>query len=197
MTHRPANFINMNTPAHIIVAIAALARKDASKRNFAIAAGAIAPDFSIFVFFAWTQLFTNLTMEQIWREAYWTEPWQTFGAISNSVPLALIILAFGIWQKREHITVFALAMLIHAGLDFPLHNDDAHRHFWPLTDWRFFSPVSYWDVNHHGRFGTIIEAIMSFIACFIIWQRFPARWVRIVVGLMVALQLATISFIFF
>ena len=42
------------------------------------------------------------------------------------------------------IALFSAA-LVHLTLDFPLHNDDARAHFWPLTNWKFTSPVSYWD----------------------------------------------------
>ena len=28
--------------------------------------------------------------------------------------------------------------------------DDAHRHFYPLSDYRFISLVSYWDPRHYG-----------------------------------------------
>ena len=37
------------------------------------------------------------------------------------------------------IALFA-SMALHCFKDLPLHNDDAHRHFFPLSDWRFKQP---------------------------------------------------------
>jgi len=182
----------MNTPTHFLVAAAILSRPDAHRRNLAMAAGALTPDLSIFVFFAWTQIFTSLSMEQIWREAYWTEPWQLLGAISNSAPLAIAAFAVSIWRKIPLLTVFALAALIHGVLDFPLHADDAHRHFWPLTDWRFQSPVSYWHASHHGRIGAAIEAVAFFVSCAVLWTRFHSRWVRTAIGGLVIVYLVAV-----
>jgi hypothetical protein len=48
-------------------------------------------------------------------------------------------------------------MLLHSLGDLPLHHDDAHRHFFPFLDWRFSSPVSYWDPEHHGQWVSLIE----------------------------------------
>jgi len=37
-----------------------------------------------------------------------------------------------------------------------LHHDDAHRHFLPLSGFRFESPISYWDPAHYGLvFGAV------------------------------------------
>ncbi|MEM6627414.1 MAG: hypothetical protein AAF719_11980, partial [Pseudomonadota bacterium] len=116
---------------------------------------------------------------ETWNEAYWSEPWQTIGAIFNSVPLALLILSIGFIWKCELVALFALALLTHAALDFPLHADDAHRHFWPLSDWRFISPVSYWDRDHNIVAGMMAEGLCLILAALALWRRFDARWVRI------------------
>jgi hypothetical protein len=46
-------------------------------------------------------------------------------------------------------------------LDFPVHVDDAHRHFFPLSNFRFRSAVSYWDPNHYGAIAATCEAVMG------------------------------------
>jgi len=173
----------MNTPTHLIVAAALLSKRGKPNCNRAVLLGALAPDFSMFVFYLYVKVFTQATSKEIWGTLYWSEPWQTFGAISNSVPIAVAILVFGLWQKRAAVTVFAGAMLTHAALDFPVHADDAHRHFWPLTDWRYQSPVSYWDPSHHGVIGSSLELILLVIAIIVLWKRFPALWVH---GLLMA-----------
>ena len=180
----------MNTPAHLLVALALLSKRKQQKRNIAVVVGALLPDFSIFVFYFNAKLIEGLAEREIWREAYWTEPWQTISAISNSVPLALIVFAVGVWRKSVLVSVFALALLIHFALDFPLHADDAHRHFWPLTDWRFFSPLSYWNSDHGGGIGAGIEIIAISIASLILWRRFATWSVRLAITITAILYFA-------
>ncbi len=176
----------MNTASHIIVASAALSRENAPSRNRAIIAGALIPDFSIYVMSVWA-LATGRMNEDLWQVTYWQEPWQILGAITNSVPLALLLLAIGLWRRWTVLSVLAGAMVIHAGLDFPVHADDAHRHFWPVSDWRFHSPLSYWDRDHYGFWGGLLDFTCMFAGIALLWHRFQARWVRILLGGLAAL----------
>ena len=52
-------------------------------------------------------------------------------------------------------------MALHAAADLLVHADDAHRHLWPLSDWRFASPVSYWDPRHHGAWFAPVECVAA------------------------------------
>ncbi|MEL6474735.1 MAG: cobalamin biosynthesis protein CobQ [Pseudomonadota bacterium] len=167
----------MNSITHLVAAAALLARKDEPQRNLAVAAGAFLPDASIYVFFAWSRM-EGLSMRETWDVAYWSEPWQTLGAISNSVPLELVLLALGLWRGWPAVSAFAGAALIHAALDFPLHADDAHRHAWPLTDWRFHSPVSYWDNRHMGWLGASIEGATVLGSVALLLRRFRGPLLR-------------------
>jgi hypothetical protein len=72
----------------------------------------------------------------------------------------------------------ACAVLVHLSLDFPFHAADAHKHFWPLTDWRFHSPLSYWNDHHHARWVGVLELGLVLISMAVLWQRFHSRWVR-------------------
>jgi len=37
------------------------------------------------------------------------------------------------------------SMFLHCLADFPLHTEDAHRHFWPFSDFRLDIGISYWN----------------------------------------------------
>ncbi|MEL7485700.1 MAG: cobalamin biosynthesis protein CobQ [Pseudomonadota bacterium] len=185
---------DVNTLTHILAAAAALARPGEPTRNYAALVGALAPDISIFVFYGWTKFTTSLTERQIWREAYWTEPWQIIGAISNSVPLAAALLAAGVIAKARMLILFAGAMLIHTAMDFPVHADDAHRHFWPVTDWRFHSPVSYWDASRHVAVGAGLELAVVALSTMFLWRRFRAVWVRAMAAVAFSLQALAFGF---
>ena len=55
------------------------------------------------------------------------------------------------WRLRQPAArIFFASMALHCLMDLPLHHDDAHRHFLPLSTWRFRSPISYWDPRHFG-----------------------------------------------
>ena len=165
----------MNTVTHIVVASAALSRENTRARNRAVIAGALIPDFSIYVMSVWA-IATGRMNEELWKVTYWQEPWQILGAITNSVPLGVLLLAIGLWRNSAVLSALAGAMLIHAGLDVPLHADDAHRHFWPVTNWRFHSPVSYWDPDYHGVWGGLLDFACLFAGIGALWFRFKARW---------------------
>jgi len=65
------------------------------------------------------------------------------------------------WRARMQVMmVFFASMLMHSLFDFPLHHNDAHRHFWPLSDFRFASPVSYWDPAYYGQWMAPLELIV-------------------------------------
>ena len=115
------------------------------------------------------------------------------GAVSNSFILFGLLCALAGWRKWPILTVFGLAALLHLLLDFPLHADDAHRHFWPVSDWRFQSPVSYWDPAFNGWLGVTIETIVTLAATAILWMRFSrVRW-RLLFGVLALRQ--TLAFV--
>lgn len=62
-------------------------------------------------------------------------------------------------------TILFASMLLHMLADLPLHHDDGHRHFWPISNWRFESPVSYWDPNHYGLYAGAAELVL-FVSCY-------------------------------
>jgi hypothetical protein len=83
------------------------------------------------------------------------------------------------------LLVFFSSMLLHVFGDLPLHHDDAHRHFFPFSDWRFVSPVSYWDPAHHGQWAGLIELTgVVAAATFMYWRRALLRpWVSAITAI--------------
>ena len=169
----------MMTQTHFLVAAALLCSpKRPARQNTAVLVGAFAPDFAIYAMFIWSKV-VGIPESQLWNVVYFSEPMLTYTAIANSAPLYALIAILGIAMVRsasaelagphsDHTPVglsrfldpaytnvfilFGLAALTHVALDFPVHADDAHPHFWPVTQWRFFSPVSYWDPSFYGDY---------------------------------------------
>ena len=77
------------------------------------------------------------------------------------------------WLGRRFASALFASVLFHSLADLPLHHDDGHRHFWPFSDFRFASPVSYWDPSHHGNSVLTIEAflVIAVPASFFLWRR--------------------------
>lgn len=117
--------------------------------------------------------------EQVFSELYFSDSWQAVFAFDNSFVVWGVLLAFMAWRRSVVGIAFAGAALLHLGLDFPFHHDDARRHFWPLTDWVFVSPLSYWDPNHHGGWIGALELGAALAVCIWLWRRFVGTWARL------------------
>lgn len=193
----------MNTPAHIVVNAIVLrtfcnsgGHSDSgseSRRSLdgPIMLGAVLPDLPMFVFYG-IQKYLGTPEHEIWSSRYFAPTWQAFFDVFNSVFVVGLLLAIG-WRNR-FLRLMALSMMLHAAADFPLHHDDGHRHFWPL-EFRFESPVSYWDFDHFGWFVLPLEVTCTVIGA--VWLAFRStkvwRWVYLVVGPGLVLLLATLA----
>jgi hypothetical protein len=172
----------MNTPAHAVINLLLMARKPGQnishKRSATIIAGALLPDLAIIVFYAW-HLLLGTPESQIWSVEYYRPVWQALIDSFNSIPFIGLAMLIS-WKTRHYLLlVFFSSMLLHVFGDLPLHHDDAHRHFFPFSDWRFASPVSYWDPAHHGQWASLIEfAAVLAAAAFMYWRYLLLRpWV--------------------
>ena len=183
--------------------------------------GALLPDISLFIMFAYAQM-TNVPNEIIWSEMYYSPFWQNLGAITNSGPIFLmssVLSWFTLKQARkvrpmDHsglsnlfqskqvlgiafaVWVVSLSALLHVATDLPLHHDDGHPHFWPFTHWIFASPVSYWDAAHHANVWVPIECILGLTLVAIIWKKTSRIWAKGLL-LLVALSYPTFTLFFF
>jgi len=166
----------MNTPSHIILNLAILRRPDQVVYTWPILLGAIAPDAAIFVFYGWAKWVQKLPESVIWREAYYSQPWQDIFAIGNSIPLGLVGIAISAYFKQTAWGIFFASMVLHHLCDLPLHHDDAHRHFFPFSNMRFTSPLSYWDRNHYGTWGALIELCMVLVSSAVLLSNLTSIW---------------------
>ena len=162
----------MNTPAHAVINWLILGRRDRPELAAPIVAGSVLPDLSMILFYIYHK--AHGTQESvIWSVHYHQRQWQAFFDVLNSMPIILIGLAVA-WRLRamRWCALFA-AMGLHVLFDLPVHNEDAHRHFFPLSDWRFHSPLSYWDSRYHGDVVGAMEIAVVVVGGFVLWRRFP------------------------
>lgn len=161
----------MNTGAHLIINWALLSNTRWQTLTAAILIGALLPDAAMFVFYIYQKFILQTPEMQIWQVAYFQAHWQAIFDIFNSVPLILVLLVVGLYTKKIFIQALAISMLMHCALDLPLHNDDAHRHFYPFSNWKFISPFSYWDPKHYGQLFTIVEIVLVCISFAVIFKK--------------------------
>ena len=180
----------MNTPAHAVASLLILGDRDRPETGVPLAIGACVPDAPIFAFYAYQKLWRGMGEDWIWSEGYYLASWQAFFDVFNSLPLILIGLLAARALGRAGFTAFFASMGIHVLGDWPLHHDDAHRHLFPFSDWRFESPVSYWDPAHYGSIVAPLEALLVIAGGLFLMRRYPARGPRLLIGGIVGLYVA-------
>jgi hypothetical protein len=184
----------MNTPAHTILSLLVLGRNETRPYIYAIVLGSLLPDIPMFLFFFVERIVFDVPMQIIWKESYYLPWWQNFFDAFNSIPLILIggLVAHRVDSKWWQL--FFFSMLLHVLFDLPLHHDDSHRHFFPFSDWRFSSPVSYWDPDYHGTPMAILEGVFAISGCIVLMRRHSGLMVRLVLSLVSVFFLAHVIF---
>jgi membrane-bound metal-dependent hydrolase YbcI (DUF457 family) len=185
----------MNTPAHLIFGAAAFARPDAPRVTLAALLGSLLPDLSLYLLVLWSIGVMGIAPRVVFGEMYFSDGWQAIFAVDHSIILWGLLLAIALLLRRSFVTAFAGSGLLHAGVDFLLHHDDARRQFWPITDWVFRSPVSYWDGRYFGHFVAPLEVLACAALTLMLWRRFSGGVMRaILMALMVAEMVPAILF---
>ncbi|MGC1244784.1 MAG: hypothetical protein WA865_01075 [Spirulinaceae cyanobacterium] len=180
----------MNTPSHYIINLALLGKTISPQENIAITIGAIIPDAPIFLFYFVAKFIQKLPDSQIWSEAYYQPFWQNIISLFHSFPIALIGLLICLTCGWKTGAIFFASIFLHCLADIPLHNDDAHRHFFPFSNYRFISPVSYWDSKHYGKiaaFGELSLVVLVTPLVLTILHSMPAKVILIILDVLAAI----------
>jgi hypothetical protein len=174
----------MNTTSHAIVNLALFMQFSQADANLAIVTGAILPDLPIFLFYSWVKFIKKLPEHQIWAEQYWQPSLQNWVALFHSIPVAIGGAMIAHYYGWETGVFLFMSMVFHSLGDLPLHHDDAHRHFFPLSDYRLISPISYWDPKHYGGTVALVEVLGVWVATMV---SFPGVASGIGKGIIVAI----------
>jgi hypothetical protein len=161
----------LQTPGHAAVNLALLGAAVEPALAPFVVAGAVLPDAPIWVLYADAKLRLRLPDARIWAEVYQRRGWLAVIHGAHSIPLGAAGLALSLLLRAPGLAAFFASLLLHAVADFPIHGEDAHRHFFPLSQWRFISPLSYWDPRRHARVVAAVELAVVFAACAVLWLR--------------------------
>ena len=184
------------TQTHILVGLALLGRPQERTRNGMVVAGGIVPDATIFVMYG-IETLKGTDETKIWRDVYFSPFRQDVVAWRNSIPLYLVLLSMawiliskGNRTAGKLLAVFAGSCLAHMALDFPVHVEDAHRHLFPLSNFRFRSPVSYWDPRHFGVQMMALESLLGIGISVYLIRKFKNLFARLGIGMLLLGYLA-------
>lgn len=204
----------MNTPTHALLSVALLAGRSPGRGRAApVVAGAVLPDVAMYVLFIVATFVWRQPQAAIWADTYFQPGWQHAVDALHSFPLLgaafaatyLPTRSFGTSGGSPHgrpggnggrirrwVRLAAASALLHAGADFLVHAEDAHHHLWPLSAWRFESPVSYWDPRHHGLVFAPLECAVALALLPAAWRAVPrgARYGPTVRGALALLAVA-------
>jgi len=181
----------LNTPAHLLLGAAAFGKPEIKGTYTAALLGAFAPDISLYVMVSVSIWVMNIPAQTVFGQLYYSDAWQSVFAVDNSFILWGAALGVAIWRRASIFVAFAASGLLHLALDFPLHTHDARQHFWPLTDWVFESPVSYWDSAAYAGVVSPIALTLSAGALVLIWSRTKVLWIRILTAALFLMELAS------
>lgn len=162
----------MNTPSHVILNLAILINPQSISQPMPILYGAVLPDIPMFLLYFWAKFIRRLPERQIWTETYYEPFWQNITHTFHSIPLALIGWVVAYYLGWQEIQLIFSSVFLHSLFDLPVHNDDAHRHFLPFSNYRFISPISYWDVKHHGEVVAKVEMLLVLVATLYVFPFF-------------------------
>jgi membrane-bound metal-dependent hydrolase YbcI (DUF457 family) len=195
----------MHTQTHIIMG-AALFGRTVPRRAGLAALGGLLPDLPMLLMVLGLKSY-GIPDPIIFGVLYWQEWWQVTNAISHNVWIwgGLLVLAIVLHERRAAaaidraslLGVFSASALLHVAIDFLCHREDAHMSLWPLTRWKFFSPVSYYDPAHFGTYVSIFEAVLGLAMAALLFSRFRNRWTRTTLGLAMVLYLAVPAYFIF
>lgn len=186
----------MNTPGHAVVNLLILGKRDRPSLFVPIALGAILPDLPMWLFYAYQKVWLGTPERMIWSESYYLAGWQAFFDVFNSLPLMMLAALVAYGGKSPRVVAFFASMMMHAVCDLLLHHSDAHRHFFPFSEWRLLSPVSYWDPRYYGGVVSSIEILVVVVGASWLFKQYPAKGARGFLGFILASYVLYIAYAF-
>lgn len=168
----------MNTPAHLALSVFIWRAESKWLAVLVISFGALLPDLPMIGFYFYQKLL-GTPENIIWSKSYFEQPWQLTFDLFNSIPIFLTLGIACYYFKFKLGFLLVASALLHMLFDLPLHHDDAHRHFLPFSDWRFLSPVSYWDPRYFGNIFVWMELAFALVACTFVYFKGGAKPMRI------------------
>jgi LexA-binding, inner membrane-associated putative hydrolase len=164
----------MRTPSHLLItAVLAKHYRGRAKINqTTLLLGAIVPDLPLFILSGTIALYLLFSEGRpitsihsfMFDELYFNNPWWITAHNVFHAPLILLTGLTLTYRARAArgtgfwLFWFFAGCLFHRALDIPTHASDGPLLLFPFNwQWRFHSPVSYWEQTHFGQIFTVFE----------------------------------------
>jgi hypothetical protein len=162
----------MNTPSHIVYSIAGFKSTAKDSRELWLAAlGGLLPDIPNYIFGIYYGVIMRVNADTVWDEYYYSDWYQPIANLSHSFVLLGALVVLGIILKRRWLWIIASSSLLHAFADFWVHAEDAYQHLYPIVDWRFISPFSYYQTIQ----GMGLELVLYILASYVIFKNMKSK----------------------
>lgn len=171
----------MITPSHIIYSWA-LAKKTEKvsqnnrKRTVAIVLGALFPDTPTYLFFIVYGLILGYSGPVMWDNLYYNSGWAIPITLTHSFIIWPLLIGISSYAGWKLVKWFSLSAFFHSLVDFCVHTDDAYRHFWPLSDWKFQSPISYYNPAEYGLYVGALDSLFVLGLLGYLFTIYAGRW---------------------
>lgn len=172
----------MRTFSHVVIALATGNRVKRSSL-LAFAAGSALPDLPLLTLTGVSMLSSPSWAEGMKRmhSAYESSPvWIGFHNAPHSLVVlgiaALVTVLLKPSSPRALLLWGIVGATLHTVIDVVTHAGDGPRFLYPLSNFQFQSPVSYWDPAHFGRAFTIFEySLDALLLVYMVTIRFWRR----------------------
>ncbi len=188
----------MQTQTHALIGAYFFGKRDPTLMTAGAVAG-MAPDLPMFAIVA-TLLAMGRRGQEIFGHDYFQPWWQHINGLAHSLILWPLALVVALVARRARPTTRWPAILLaaaagglaHACIDFLCHREDAHMQLWPISSWKFVSPISYYDPAHFGGAIMVLEAGLGLFMAWRLFRIAQRRWSRGLIVLVTLPYLATL-----
>lgn len=181
----------MITSSHIIYSWALAKKTEAGlnpKRTFAFITGALFPDIPTYLFFLVCGVLLGYSGQEMWGDMYFNSGWAIPITLTHSFIIWPFLMSMATFFGWKFLQYFSLSALLHTAVDFCVHTDDAYRHFWPLSNWKFHSPISYYNSAEYGQYVGAFDSLLVLGLLFFLYYKYTGKW-RLVICVLGAVYL--------
>jgi membrane-bound metal-dependent hydrolase YbcI (DUF457 family) len=170
----------LNTYTHLLVTAACsepLKRRGIPVHTRGVLLGSVMPDVPLIIltlgFFLYRRFVDPMPGEgmfpQLYDDLYFGNPlWIISHSFFHSPPMVALFAAVGYYGIRTEkswgaaLFWFAAACGLHSVIDILTHHNDGPLLLFPFNwEYRFITPISYWDSRHYGNIVGPLEHLMN------------------------------------